>query len=174
MLCDEAIAIIEIQQLLYRYCRGIDRGEIATLNGVYHPGANDRHGAFDGPAEQLAARLVPQMDAAGVIGQHHITNMLIEVCGDRASGESYFLACHPSEIPGSDAVGLATAGGRYLDRFARRAGRWRIADRVVIMDFSHVPVSARPWATQASYPAGGRRDDDLSAAFWQEWRAGRG
>ncbi|MDB5446065.1 MAG: hypothetical protein JWQ97_1382, partial [Phenylobacterium sp.] len=32
---EELAAHIEIQQVLYRYCRGVDRGDVALLASVY-------------------------------------------------------------------------------------------------------------------------------------------
>lgn len=41
----EISAHIEIQQVLFRYCRGVDRGDKELLRSVYHPGATDNHGS---------------------------------------------------------------------------------------------------------------------------------
>ncbi len=165
MLEDDALAIIEIQQLLYQYCRAVDRGERAGLGAVYHPGAIDNHGAFNGPAEDFPDWLIPVMDAVNLIGQHHITNMLIRVSGQTAAGESYFLAIHPDVVPASGAMGLATAGGRYLDRFAKRDGAWKITERRVIFDFSFAPETRKSWSSEEDYPRGGRRENDPSWGF---------
>jgi hypothetical protein len=161
----DALAILEIQQLLYRYCRGVDRGDVALIKSVYHPGAHDAHGSFKGPAETFAEGIVARMDAASLIGQHHITNALIEVDGEVAHGESYFLAYHPDEAPGANRMGLAIAGGRYLDRFERRDGVWKIADRRVILDFTRQPVAGAAWRAQRNFAQGGRRQDDPSWGF---------
>jgi hypothetical protein len=166
MTSDEATAIVEIQQLLFRYCRGVDRGELATLKSVYHPNAHDHHGAFVGLAEAFADELVPKMDKAGIVGQHHITNVLVEVDGDRGVGESYFLAYHPTELAGAAGEGLAVAGGRYLDRFERRDGVWKITDRRVIFDFSVAPENRTPWRAHQSFLVGGRREADPSHGFF--------
>jgi hypothetical protein len=150
-------AHIEIQQVLYRYCRAVDRGDVALLESVYHQGAIDNHGAFKGTGAEFAAMLVPAMDASPRVGQHHITNMLIELHGAVAEVESYFLALHPvadgSHIP---------VTGRYLDRFEHREGRWAIAERTVVIDWSSQPIPWTPWGSQGDYPQGGRRDRDPS------------
>ena len=139
---DDLLAHAAIQQVLMRYCRGVDRGDLALLQSVYHDGAIDRHGQFDGLGVDFAAGLVKSMDAAGTVGQHHITNVLIELDGREANVESYFLALHPAPSEG-DAARLAFVGGRYLDRFSCRDGRWAIADRTVILDWSRRTSSAR-------------------------------
>jgi hypothetical protein len=154
---------LEIQQVLYRYCRAVDRGDAALLKSVYHPGAIDRHGGFEGTGEAFADFLVPSMDTAPRVGQHHITNMIIELDGDRAEVESYFLALHPLA---DEAVGCrhVPVTGRYLDRFERREGRWAIADRTVVLDWSAQPLAWAPWPHHGDYPQGGRREADPSAA----------
>ena len=41
----------EITELLTRYLRSVDRGDVATLGSCYLPGATEDHGGlFDGPA----------------------------------------------------------------------------------------------------------------------------
>ena len=153
---------IEIQQVLYRYCRAVDRGDEALLRSVYHAGAIDRHGAFQGTGEAFAAMLVSSMDRAPRVGQHHITNVLIEIDGDAADVESYFLALHPLGDPSSGDISHVPVAGRYLDRFERRDGVWKIADRTVVLDWSAAPVTWSPWSAQADYPQGGRRHEDPS------------
>lgn len=162
MTPEQVSSHIEIQQALFKYCRAIDRGDLELLKSVYHPDARDAHGAHSGLAHEFAEKIVTGMDSLGVIGQHIISNVLIELTGpDTAEVESYFQAHHPS--PTEDGViALAFSVGRYLDRFERRAGVWKIADRRVIMDYSRAPSEGPPWATAANYPKGGRREADPS------------
>jgi hypothetical protein len=78
-----------------------------------------------------------------VATQHHIGNVLITVEGENAYSESYWIAYHriPAQAGGAGIVagrGEATdffVGGRYLDRFERRAGSWKIARRVGVHDW---------------------------------------
>ena len=84
MTPDEALAHIEIQQVIYRYCRGVDRGDAALIASVYHDDAMDHHGAWQGRGKDFGDYLVPAMDGSPLSSQHHITNSLIEVAGDTA------------------------------------------------------------------------------------------
>lgn len=164
MTFEELAAHEAIRQTLARYCRGVDRGDVALLQSVYHDGATDNHGAFNGPAAEFAPLLVQSMDESPITGQHHITNVLIELDGTAAKVESYYVAWHP--VPVGDSWGFAVVGGRYLDDFEDRDGQWRIVRRDVLMDWSNEPVSAADWAGAQMFPAGGRRDDDPSASFF--------
>lgn len=160
MTLEDAASICEIQQLLFRYCRAADRGDVELMKSVFHPGASDHHGGFSGPADVFVERAVSAMDAAGRVGQHHITNTLIQIEGARARAETYFVAYHP------DAAGLALIGGRYLDRLERRDNAWKIIHRTTIVDFAREPSAESLWARCAGYPQGGRREADPSFAFF--------
>lgn len=160
MTLEDIAAHLEIRQALYRYCRGVDRGEAEAISTVYHPDAHDSHGCWQGLGRDFAAYLVPAMDAAPLIGQHHITNVLIDLQGDAADVESYFIAFHPQAEESTHAL----VCGRYLDRFERRGGVWAIAGRQVVVDVSRQLDPGRPWPGAAFLPKGGRREADPSSS----------
>lgn len=162
MTLDEVAAHLQIQQALFRYCRGVDRGDPELISSVYHPDAIDAHGAWTGPGKDFASYLVPVMDQVPLIGQHHITNVLISLDGDEAAVESYFVAFHPEET--ADGAAHALVCGRYLDRFERREAGWLIADRRVVIDVSRPLTPIPDWRGAAYFPAGARREADPSAA----------
>ena len=164
MTLDDVTAHIEIQQVLYRYCRGVDRGEYDLLRDVYHPDATDNHGAWVGLGKDFADYLIPAMDGPGFVGQHHITNILIALNGAQADVESYFIAFHP--LAGDGAARHAFVAGRYLDGFERRDGVWKIAQRVVVIDLSRPMGPGETWEGAASFPGGGRRETDPSAQLF--------
>jgi len=127
-----------IRDCLYRYCRGIDRTDEAALRSAYWPDGTDDHGAYSGSAEGFvdwAMKALPSIER----GIHQLHNILIELRGDEAAVESYFTALQRQ--PGVDGglIELYMAG-RYVDRFEKRRGEWRVADRVVVFDW----VEERP------------------------------
>ncbi len=156
---EDAAAHIEIQQVIYRYCRGVDRADADLVASVYHPDGIDNHGAFSGSGREFAEMLVPMIGGATQVCQHHITNMLIELDGDTAQVESYFVAFHA--LAASQGGGRAFAVGHYLDRFEKRGGAWKIAERTVIIDGEGRPDS--DFDTGDDYPKGALGDTDLSA-----------
>lgn len=170
MTLEELAAHEAIRQALGRYCRGVDRGDHAMLMSVYHDGAVDNHGRFNGPASEFATLLVESMDASPIPGQHHITNVLIVLDGDVADVESYYVAWHPTPTDRDGEWGLAMVGGRYLDRFENRSGDWRIAHREVLIDWSREPGPAVDWIGAASFPSGARREADPSASLFSRQR----
>lgn len=133
-----------LRELAMRYCRAIDRRDAALLATVYHPDAHDEHGTFfDGPATEFVARLDETM-APFAVTQHQISNTSYRLDGDRAEGELYFTAYHRTVPPAPKHV---TVRGRYLDRYLRRGGEWRIAYRKLVWD-SYETAEVQPAETE--------------------------
>lgn len=166
MTVDELLAREQIRDVLFRYCRGVDRGDAELIASVYHADAVDEHGAFHGTGVDFAGHVVEAMDAVSNVGQHHLTNILIRVEGHSALVESYFIALHPYQPQGEAAPVLAAVGGRYLDRFECREGNWKIAHRRVVLDWSQERLSGAAWAAATDFPAGGRRQNDPSSGLF--------
>jgi ketosteroid isomerase-like protein len=162
----------EVQRLLdrqaildcvHRYCRGVDRHDYELLRSVFHPDALDQHGDFVGgvPAFLKFAEEATSIHAGSV---HHITCHFCEFDGDTAHAESYVLSVS-REKDGKTAMVL---GGRYLDRFEKRNGEWKIALRRVVRDFRFDGDTARFVIDQArqtdaqGFPLGRRDSGDLS------------
>jgi hypothetical protein len=133
---------MECAELVTRLARGIDRCDAAIVSDCFHPDATDDHGAFKGSAADFAAWVMPVLDTMKRT-QHIIGQCLIEVNGDRAAGESYFVAHHTIGTPNGDI--LMIAAGRYLDRFERRYGVWKISHRHAIFDWSRTEPSTDSW-----------------------------
>ncbi|SHK53048.1 SnoaL-like domain-containing protein [Pseudonocardia thermophila] len=153
----ELLARQEIQDVLVRYCRAVDRGDLALLRSVYHPDATDDHGIFSGNAHEFAEWLLAQPGRDALVTQHHLTNSTVLVEGDSARAETYFVAVHRRPGPPVE-VGLF--GGRYVDRLERRDGVWRIASRVVVHDWSRYASAGEEWPGLESFARGGQAPDD--------------
>jgi 3-phenylpropionate/cinnamic acid dioxygenase small subunit len=129
----------EIQDVLFRYARAVDRLDYDGIRECYFPDAIDTHGGYVGTVDGLVEDIRERhrtIDSS----QHFVTNVLVEfVDDDTAHVESYclcYLRQHAAE--GTRAHQLAVVRCRYVDRFERRGGRWAIADRVVVFDESQV------------------------------------
>ncbi len=152
-------------KLVLRMARAIDRCDAELLKSLFHPDATDDHGLFSGTATDFVPWVM------GVLGgmvrtQHLIGNVLIEVDGDEARGESYFLAHHV--LPGESGEQTMVAAGRYLDRFARRDGQWRITRRHAVYDWSSTAPNSDIWdrANMPGFSFGARGADDPSYAHF--------
>ena len=169
MTLEEISAHLEIREVLYRYCRGIDRVDSDIIASIYHPGAIDNHGRFRGPGVEFAKWTTDAMkETTKGVGQHHITNVMIELDGDTAHVESYCIAWHPYLQEDGKSEGLGFVGSRFLDVFEKRDGKWKIADRRVIFDHSKTPTAEIPWSAAAHGIQGGRLQDDPSYGFMKD------
>lgn len=121
-----------ILDCLARYCRGIDRRDGKLLSDVYWPEATDDHIQYRGSANGFIGWVLPLL-AGMEITQHFLGQSFISLHGDLAAVETYFQAYH--RIPDGERSIDLVLGGRYLDRFAKREGAWKILDRRVIADW---------------------------------------
>lgn len=167
MNLQDALDQMAIREVLVRYCRGIDRGIKPLVNSVYHPDSTDDHGTYNGPGQEFADVVVDRMDQTGIIGQHNVTNVLIELDGDTARGESYFITYNPEADEKTGEGGLMLVLGRYLDVFEKRLGAWKILSRQVVIDYAQGPASGGPWPRLHHFRQGGRREKDPSHAFFK-------
>ena len=146
-----------IRDCIYRYCRGVDRADEASLRSAYWPDATDCHGAYSGPVEGFFqwARTVFETGARNI---HQVGNILIEFKDESSAVvESYFNALQRG--PGQDgAVRQFLLAGRYCDLFEKRSGKWRVAKRVVVFDWVEeqpVPGTAEDARFGSRKPIGG-------------------
>lgn len=123
-----------INEALLAYCRGVDRCDEELMGSVYHEGATDHHGAFSGPAAEFVASFVPSSRAESTFTMHAIANLTIELEGDKAASEAYFIAYVGRMEDERELVD--TFGGRYLDCWERRDGRWGVTERTVVHEWS--------------------------------------
>jgi hypothetical protein len=123
----------QIHDCLMRYSRGIDRLDREVLLSVYHEDAIDDHGVFVGSPREFVDWAVAMHTATHLSHQHCIFNSTCDLDGGVAHTETYYM------FVGLNRQGppaLAMSGGRYLDRFEKRDGRWAIAARVCIRDWA--------------------------------------
>jgi SnoaL-like domain len=156
-----------IQDCLYRYARGVDRGDWDLVRSTYHPDAWDEHGDYRGGMDGFVAWLDKRL--AGVDNSMHLlSNCLIEFAApDFAFVETYFVsrrltppnASQRAEFPAGAALCREVAG-RYADHFERRDGQWRVLRRIVVVEASSSSVALGGERNPAAALTWGRRDRD--------------
>ncbi|HEX7761179.1 MAG TPA: nuclear transport factor 2 family protein [Caulobacteraceae bacterium] len=159
---DELRSRAEIAEVVMRYCRGFDRCDREMLLSCFHPGATHEHGAFTGLSSNFCDRGLETVRAV-VLTHHQLGQISIELDGERAYAESYFTSYHrfgPQPPPGGEPHEDRIMGGRYIDRFERRDGVWRIAHRQGVNEWLRyeAPSDRGFFARPASER--GRRDRD--------------
>lgn len=121
----------EILDCIHRYARGMDRLDRELARSAYHDDAIDEHGGFVGPVDGFLDWAFAY-HATQVRHQHYVTNHTVELDGDQAHSETYYVFIGTDRNPDAP---LLAFGGRYIDRFERRAGRWAIAARVCLVEW---------------------------------------
>ena len=146
-----------IHEVVLRYCRGIDRLDAELVRSCFHPDATDEHGAFTGTRDEYVTWVTRVL--ARFEGTMHVTaNHLVELAGDTAHSETYGIAYHFGDPPGDERVNFTT-GFRYVDRFERRDGEWRIAARVAVREWTERVTLEQHYEIPASRDGRrGRRD----------------
>ena len=152
---DELLAKQEITEALYRYCRGLDRMDRPMASRTWHPGGTaDYVGMFKGTGEEFLDWVWPQ-HAAMYRHSHQMSNMMIEVDGDRAGSETYVTVA--LRMKDGDNVTDIISKGRYLDHWSRRDGVWAVDERVYLEDIQAVTVN--PYAASSDGSPASRRDN---------------
>lgn len=162
----------DILEVLYRYCQGCDRSDAAILRACFHPDAVTDHAGMVMPSWDWVPAALAWLETRSAV-THMIANPLIQVSGDRAVSDCHFVAYN--RAPDASGAGWEEflVKGRYLDRFERRDGVWRIARRLGVHDIERVVASPG----QADQVSGERRSrkapDDLFYALIADFEAGR-
>lgn len=168
---DDELAVLEaeraIRQQIERHSRALDRLDRSLLASLWTDDGvlRDRDEGRDGEARiQLGAWLEALSRSASRL--HRIAHSLIEIVRDEAVSETYFsslLRGHP------DARGQVIdqhRRGRYLDRWTRRDGVWRLREREVVLDFAWTQSVENPPADPDSRRGGTDPADALFAGHF--------
>jgi hypothetical protein len=147
---------VAIQDLLARYCRGVDRADVGLINSCYAADATCEFGPLLLRGTEIG-EAVGKASRDAVICHHMTGNQVIELHGDVAHAETYFLATVVSDERSGRHV--RTRAGRYVDRLERVDGGWGIRERVVVQDWgSFEPLEELP--AEGSFRQGRNSDDD--------------
>lgn len=147
----------EIRRVLERYCRGVDRCDAELISSCYHADSTDDHGLWKGPGIEFGPFCAETLRKHTSATQHKLGQSMIEVEGDTATCETYVVAYH--RIENGDETLLDTAGARYVDRMQRRDGVWKIADRLVVVEWDRRERVERAFAP-GTFRAGQRDPGD--------------
>jgi hypothetical protein len=126
----------EITEMLHRYCYAMDTNDRALGYQVWHPDGTARYeDMFDGLGRDFIDFGQGGHETAFQGGtSHQLTNVLIEVDGERATSWSCVTAA--ARIGVTDRLYIIR--GRYHDKWSRRDGAWRIDHRHFATDMWYV------------------------------------
>ena len=127
----------QISELIYRYCRSVDRLDVPLGHSIWHEDGVADYGAdvYRGDGRGVIDHICAQHRQL-LHHSHQVTNLLIDLDGDRAGSEAYVMAC--LRMRRGDKLVQMAVWGRYVDRWSRRDGRWGLDHRLAIRDFDEV------------------------------------
>jgi ketosteroid isomerase-like protein len=124
-----------IRRLLADYAHGCDRCDEALMAGVYADDSWDDHGHVKARGEDFARIMTGDLIPRTTRSLSHLLGQsLIEIDGDEARAETYFIAVTLSESDGTPMCNQL--GGRYADQLRREGDAWKIVKRTAIRDWS--------------------------------------
>ena len=142
-----------LYQLSLRYARAADRRDyegfrdIFTEKGrisVHHHDVDNNEPIHAMEDLESIVRNMSGLEAYEKT-QHLVANQLVEIDGDRASGETYCTAHHIYRVDGAPMD--LTMFIRYQDRWVREGGRWWFEERRLCVDWErHTPLGDQGWA----------------------------
>jgi SnoaL-like domain len=132
----------DIIECLGRFSRGMDRFDREIFLSAFHADATVAAGPFVGSPAECFEWARPMHEAGQIATQHNLLNVTIEIDGDTAHTETYYLFAGRNRDESN-----WIAGGRYIDRLEKRDGVWRIALRTNAIEWSGVvPGMGIPFA----------------------------
>jgi hypothetical protein len=150
-----------ITEVIYRYGRSMDRLDRDLGRSVFWPEATaDYHQQMYQGTGYGFIDMVMEAHPTFSAHSHQFSNILITVEGDTATSETYGdVTLRRLDEDGRciDSRNL----GRYVDRWEKRQGEWRIIERTYLHDFDQNGPSAGDFLTT------GRRDH-LDASYFPE------
>ncbi|MFA7585323.1 MAG: nuclear transport factor 2 family protein [Novosphingobium sp.] len=125
-----------ITDQIYRYCRAMDRIDHELGHAVWHEDGTADYGTnWQGSGRGFIDHVCVQ-HAQLLHHSHQVTNIVIELDGDRAGSEAYVTATLRMERDGR--LLQMTVLSRYVDRWSRRDGRWAIDHRIAVTDMDEI------------------------------------
>jgi hypothetical protein len=126
-----------IADQLYRYCRAMDRMDHMLGYAVWHDDGTADYGPdiFQGTGRGFVDHVCAQH--AQTLGHsHQMSNIIIEIDGNRAASESAVTATLRIERDGK--LMQISVWSRYIDTWSKRDGHWAIDHRFAINDFDEI------------------------------------
>jgi hypothetical protein len=148
-----------IQDLAALYMRGLDRLDGDLLAAQFWPDARLEYGIFSGGPADFAAFCMAALKDHDA-NQHMLGQHLIDVTSaDEAFGEVYYQAYHRTTDEAGAKRDLFIAG-RYVDRYERRGGVWKIAYRSELVDWLRDEAACDAMLEHAPFIRGARQPAD--------------
>lgn len=138
--------------------RALDRLDRDLLRAQFWDDAYLSYGIYDGSPDGFTAFCIDALKEHDrnhhMLGQH-----LIELAGDEAFGEVYYQAYHKLTNEAGEKRDLFISG-RYVDRYERHDGIWKIAYRSELVDWVRDDPCTGEFLDSTPMIVGSRKPDD--------------
>ena len=124
---------LAIMDKIYRYCRSVDRLDIEVGYSVFHEDATADFGASYVGTGRGWIDYICEEHKRFLHHSHQVTNIIIELDGDKAGSESYVFATLRRQE--GDKVIQHEFWARYVDTWSKRNGDWGVDSRFCIVDY---------------------------------------
>jgi hypothetical protein len=151
---------LEIQHVLMNYFRGVDRFDRDLVRGLFFDDAHLTYRTHDGSVDGLVDSVLPHVHDRYERTMHNAGTVIIDLEGDSARTETYCIAYHMGNHESQADAEFLVVWSRYLDRFERRNGEWRIARRFVVYEWRRTDRSDQ-WGEIPADRRGRQWPDDL-------------
>ncbi|MBO6657325.1 MAG: nuclear transport factor 2 family protein [Pseudomonadales bacterium] len=149
---------LEIMQLSATYMRGLDRLDGELERAVFWDDAWCSYGTYEGGPDKFVEYCMQALKIHGS-NQHMLGQITVELEGEEAFGEVYYQAYHRIQNEQGEARDMFISG-RYVDRYERRDGIWKIAYRSELVDWVRDEAAADDWFADSPMILGARKPDD--------------
>lgn len=127
-------AIQEINDCLTRYCRALDWVDADLLSTCFLDDGFIDYGFYAGDAKGFIP-VVMEIEKEGH-SWHLISNVSIEINGDKAEVESYGLTAG-GDLEDGSIQNVNIYCGRYHDEFTKTLEGWKVSKRLYILDANY-------------------------------------
>jgi ketosteroid isomerase-like protein len=138
---DELADRVALRELVEAYAHNVDRLDPEAVAALFSPdGVLKIYEGDPATVEPDRVRTGQREIATALAGlsryevtTHFLGQQSVQIDGDMATGETYCMAHHITATDGERLDKVLSI--RYLDRFRRIDARWRIEERVLVVDW---------------------------------------
>jgi hypothetical protein len=157
---DELCARAEIHHVLMSYFRHVDRLNLGLVRDLFFDDAYLNYRSYQGSIGGFVDEYLVDLPLRYARTVHFAGNVIIDLEGDAARTETYCIGHHTWNPEFRSDASFMVVWLRYLDRFERRHGEWKIARRDVVYDWVRT-AHAGEWGEIAAEYSGRRWPNDL-------------
>jgi len=127
---------LAIMDKIYRYCRSVDRLDVAVGHSCFHPDSTADFGDSYVGTGRGWIDFICEEHKKFLHHSHQVTNIIIELDGDKAGSESYVFAT--LRRADGDKIIMHEFWARYIDTWSKRNGDWAVDHRYCIVDYGQM------------------------------------